>query len=181
MVSVLTITCVVAGIALSFTYTATKDAIVQAETAARLASVRTVIPPFNGEPVEEEYEIEGTAHTFFIGKKDGKVVGVATPAQAVGYGGTVNILVGMNPTGKVTGIVLLQHQETPGLGTKAGLPQFLEQFTGRKLEFRSDEMLVKKDGGDIDAVTAATITSRAVTKATTEALRRFLKIKEELL
>jgi len=181
MVAALTVTCVISGVALAFTYNVTKDRIVAAEKEARLESVRTVLPEFDGEPVEKELEIDGETYTFFIGKKDEKMVGVAVATKAIGYGGDVHMLIGMDIHGIIRGMALLQHQETPGLGTKAGGSRFLSQFIGQKLHATSDEFLVTKDGGQINAVTAATITSRAVAKAATAALHAFMKAKEQLV
>jgi Na+-translocating ferredoxin:NAD+ oxidoreductase subunit G len=181
MVAVLMTTCFIAGAALSFTYAATKDAIAAAEAAARLSSVRTVLPSFDGDPIEVTVAIDGTERAFYIGKKDDRIVGIATPASALGYGGQVTILVGVDPSGVLTGLTLLTHQETPGLGTKVAEPFFLSQFIGKSLRGASEEFKVKKDGGTIDAVTAATITSRAVAKAATEAIQTFLQVKEDIL
>lgn len=175
------LTCFIAGVALSFTYAVTKDAIKEAETTARLRSVRTVLPPFDGDPIEKNLAVNGQDRLFYIGKKNGRIVGIATPSSALGYGGSVNILVGMNPDGALTGIALLAHQETPGLGTKVAEPAFLEQFIGQRLRDASDEFKVKKDGGTIDAVTSATITSRALTKGATEAVRNFLQVKDDII
>jgi len=181
MVLVLTVTCVIAGICLSFTYTQTKDAIANAELAATLKSVRKVLPAFDGEPAEKKITVEGRERTFYIGHKDGAIVGVATTSSALGYGGTISILVGMDMKGSITGIELLQHKETPGLGTKAGDIEFLAQFNGAMLKDARDEIKVKKDDGDIDSITAATITSRAIAAAATDALRLFIEHKDEVL
>jgi electron transport complex protein RnfG len=181
MVVVLTLACLISGIALAYTYSITKERIIAAEASARLSSVRTVLPPFDGEPKELTLSVDGVSQTFFVGEKEGALVGVAIATKAIGYGGDVNILVGINPEGAITGMALLQHQETPGLGTKAGEPKFMSQFFGKKLTDVSDSIEVTKDGGSIDAVTAATITSRAVAKAATEALKLFLKSKEQLV
>ena len=181
MVVVLTVTCMVAGICLSFTYNQTKDAIAQAELDAQLRSVRTVLPPFDGEPEVITRVINGKEKTLYIGRKNGVIVGVAISSTSLGYGGTLKILVGIRPDGTITGIELLQHKETPGLGAKASSSDFLTQFKGKFLTQSTDEIKVKKDGGDIDSITAATITSRAVAKAATTALREFMQHKDEIL
>ncbi|MBU1863535.1 MAG: RnfABCDGE type electron transport complex subunit G [Candidatus Omnitrophica bacterium] len=181
MICVLTITCIVAGVCLSFTYTKTKGAIANAELAATLISVEKVLPPFDGKPEEKKVIVGGKEKVYYIGRKDGAVVGIATASSTLGYGGTLNILVGVNAKGAITGIVLLQHQETPGLGSKAGGDDFLKQFKGSRLKSRDDTLRVKQDGGIIDAVTAATISSRAVAKAATNTLHLFLKHKDEIL
>lgn len=181
MVAVLTLTCFVAGLALAFTYNKTKARIAEAELASQLSSVKKVLPAFEGAPEVKELDIDGCMQTFYVGKKDGRVVGVATRAESVGYGGTVAMLVGVDPSGAISGMALLAHQETPGLGAKAGSNDFLNQFKGKVLADSAAAIRVTKDGGDIDAITAATITSRTVADAATKALRIFLKHKDVIL
>jgi electron transport complex protein RnfG len=181
MVIVLTVTCLVAGLCLSFTYNKTKDDIAHAKLDAQLKSVQKVLPSFDGDIEVKTVMIDGEEKTFYLGRKDGMIVGAATQSASLGYGGTLNLLVGVDPEGVMTGVVLLEHQETPGLGAKAGGDEFLNQFKGKSLVTLSDEVKVKKDGGDIDSITAATITSRAVAHAATKALRLFMENKEEVL
>jgi len=181
MVIVLTLTCLIAGVCLSYTYNKTKDGIARAELDAKLKSVRKVLPAFDGEPEQRTLTINGEEKTFYIGRKEGRVVGVAASSSALGYGGTLNILVGIDVEGAITRVVLLEHQETPGLGSKAEGEDFLNQFKGKLLVTLSDELKGKKDGGDIDSITAATITSRAVAQAATKASRFFMEHKEEVL
>ena len=181
MVVVLMVTCIFSGVALAYTYNLTKDKIAQTEKEAGLSAVKKVLPVYDGIPQEKIINIDGVEKSIYIGKKDGKIVGFAIPSGAIGYGGMVNILVGIDTNGKVTGMELLAHQETPGLGSKAGEAKFKDQFKGKFLKSVSEVFSVRKDGGDIEAITAATITSRAVTNGVTEALRIYLKNKEQLV
>lgn len=181
MIAVLTITCLLAGVCLAFTYNKTKDTIALAEKRAQLSSVKKVLPPFDGEPVVKKIIIDGEEKEFFVAYREEKIVGVATSASAVGYAGSVTILVGITTDETISGIALLQHQETPGLGAKAGSAVFLEQFKGLGLKGATERIAVKKDGGTINAITAATITSRAVANAATKALRSFEDKKKELI
>ena len=181
MVVVLTLTCIISGVCLSYTYNKTKDVIADAELHAKLKSVRNVLPAFDGDPEQRTVIINGEEKTFYIGKKEGHVVGIAASSSALGYGGTLHILVGIDPEGTITGVELLQHKETPGLGAKAESPRFLDQFKRKFLTSVDDTIQVKKDGGDIDSITAATITSRAIAEAATEALREFIKYKDEVV
>ncbi len=169
LVSMLVLTCVISGICLALTFSVTKDRIALAEENAKLSAVKEVLPEFEGNPVEKKIEIEGNEVSVFVGMQDGKLVGFAIPSGDVGYGGMVNVLVGFDPKGSVTGIALLDHQETPGLGSKAGEPGFIKQFFGKS----DSSYAVKKDGGNIEAVTAATITSRAVCGGVTKAAKVF--------
>lgn len=92
--------------------------------------------------------------------KDGETVGYAVTVSPSGFGGAVKTMVGLDTEGTITGLEVLEHSETPGLGAKAKDPKsgFAEQFTGK-----TAPLAVSKDGGDIEAITSATITSRAVT------------------
>lgn len=92
-----------------------------------------------------------------------KTVGYVFTAGAKGYGGTVSVMVGLDADGVITGIEILSHSETPGLGANATKDDFKGRFTGK-----SGTLTVNKtsnDGQNIQAITAATITSKAVTEA----------------
>ena len=90
-----------------------------------------------------------------------------------GFSGYISLMAGFKPDGSVIGISVLEHKETPGLGTKMTEPEFKEQFTGKN---PGESMLkVKKDGGDIDAITAATISSRAFCDAVQRAYNTLKK------
>jgi electron transport complex protein RnfG len=113
-------------------------------------------------------DVAETAGGVFVGTAaDGTVVGYAvTGADAGGYGGDVVLMVGFQPDKKtVVSYKVLQAAETPGLGMKLTTPEFSGQFAGK--DGRS--LSVKKDGGDIEAITSATITSRAVCRAIADA------------
>lgn len=179
LVFVLTFVCVCAGALLSLTYNITKDRIEAAEQAAALNAVKDVLPEYEGEAEKVTLDIEGESTDFFIGRKNGQISGVAVKAQSAGYGGTLMVLVGVDADGNISGMKVLSHQETPGLGAKAALPEFLDQFKG--LGLSGDQVFkVKKDGGQIDAVTAATITSRAVAKAASKGLAKIKANSQEL-
>jgi Na+-translocating ferredoxin:NAD+ oxidoreductase subunit G len=180
MVFVLTITCFLAGVCLSFTYTTTKKAVVAAEEKTKRQAVQEVFPSFHGTIMNETISLNGVEKTVYIAKTvDDNVYGLALESSALGYGGMLTILVGVDIQGTITGIKLLEHHETPGLGSKAGLPGFLKQFTGKYIREIGDVISVQADGGDIQAITSATITSRAVARAATEALHVFLAYQEK--
>ncbi len=94
------------------------------------------------------------------GYKGDSLIGVAVQTYSMkGYSGLVELMVGFDTSDCITKIEVLQQKETPGLGTKMETPEFKEQFSGKD---PSEFILkVKKDGGDVDAITAATISSRA--------------------
>jgi electron transport complex protein RnfG len=102
---------------------------------------------------------------------DGTVVGKTVSSSRRGYGGEVAVIVGVDLKGAVVSVKALSHKETPGLGTKALTPEYLAQYAGKK----ADKIKLKKDApsvGAIDAVTGATITSRAVAAAVGDALQK---------
>ena len=99
--------------------------------------------------------------------------GAAVQASAMGFGGELKVLVGFDAEGNILGYTLLEHQETPGLGAKAD--QWFQK--GQKGDIigknPADGLTVSKDGGNIDAITASTITSRAFLKAVTNAFNAY--------
>ncbi|KMV30323.1 electron transport complex subunit RsxG [Photobacterium swingsii] len=105
----------------------------------------------------------------YLASKGGEPSGVAIEAIAPdGYNGAIKLIVGLDPTGVVTGVRILSHQETPGLGDKIEMriSHWIESFTGKKLAGENDPAwAVRKDGGEFDQFTGATITPRAVVKA----------------
>ena len=104
-----------------------------------------------------------------VGKDgSGNEVGYVITANPSGFGGAVPTTVGIGSDGVITGIKVTTPSETPGLGALAAQPAFQDQFKGM-----SGELKVNKDGGQVQAITSATITSRAVTKGVNEALTWF--------
>jgi len=105
----------------------------------------------------------------YIATKNGQPSGIAIEAIAPdGYNGKIKIIVGMNYVGKITGTRVLSHNETPGLGDKIDtrISNWVEGFKGKKVtQDNLDNWRVKKDGGQFDQFTGATITPRAVVKA----------------
>lgn len=101
--------------------------------------------------------------------------GTAVESMTMGFGGPLKVLVGFSPEGKILGYTLLEHQETPGLGTKAG--QWFQRGQKGDIIGRdpADGLTVAKDGGDVDAITASTITSRAFLLAITNAYNAIKK------
>jgi len=113
----------------------------------------------------------------YADKNKSKLVGYAYLVPASGYSSTIRTLVGIDTSGTIISIRILSQQETPGLGTKCEeiksgdtAPWFQKQFTGKKCT----DIAVDKDGGEITALTGATITSRAITDAIADSSRSIL-------
>ena len=122
---------------------------------------------------EIKKEFDGKELTFIVHKavdKDGKFIGAAVESTSMGFGGELKVLVGFDAEGKVLGYTILQAAETPGLGAKAG-KWFQKDGKGSIIgkQIADKPLTVNKDGGDIDAITASTITSRAFLKAVNQA------------
>lgn len=115
--------------------------------------------------------------TAWRARRDGKVQTVILPAVAPdGYSGNIHMIVGINADASVAGVRVLAHKETPGLGDKVELKKsdWVLSFDGKSMDGSSDKRwAVKKDGGDFDQFTGATITPRAVVNATARAIRYF--------
>lgn len=124
--------------------------------------------------------VAGKETTFVIHEAvgaDKAPLGAAVESTAGGFGGDLKVLVGFDTDGKILGYTVLQHAETPGLGAKAG-KWFQKDGKGCIIgkSPATDKLTVKKDGGDIDAITASTITSRAFLLAVTQAYQAYKSV-----
>ncbi|MDD5747384.1 MAG: FMN-binding protein, partial [Candidatus Omnitrophica bacterium] len=114
----------------------------------------------------------------------GAVIGWGVPLSGKGYGGPIRLLVGVDITGVITGVKVLGHSETPGLGSKINEkgykqtePAFLRQFNGKK---NQDIVLIKgPTDSNIQAITGATISSRAVVESVRKGVEEFLAARKE--
>jgi electron transport complex protein RnfG len=117
--------------------------------------------------------------TFFRGRQAGELNGIAFKVVAPdGYSGNIDIMVGIDPGGTVAGIEILSHAETPGLGDKIELPSYKEKFAGKNLD--NADWRVKKDGGEFDQITGATISPRAVVGAVRKGLEFYRDHRQEV-
>ncbi|WP_022964617.1 electron transport complex subunit RsxG [Halopseudomonas pelagia] len=121
----------------------------------------------------------------YRGRVDGDVVAVILPSIAPdGYSGRINLLVGVRANGEIAGVRITNHRETPGLGDKVQLNKstWVLDFNGTSLSMPAPENWgVRKDGGDFDQFTGATITPRAVVQAVYRALQYFAANRDQLL
>ena len=176
MAVVLTGSSALAAFLLAATNMITKDPIAKAARAEKMDAIRRVLPEFDNDPDKDSVAIEhgGRTWVFYVARKAGAFAGAAVAAESQkAYSGRIEVLVGVAADGRVTAVEALQQNETPGLGAKIAnaADPFMRQFKG--LDAARTRWAVVKDGGDIQAITGATITSRAVTAAVKEALEVF--------
>lgn len=171
----------IASALLGCVYALTKGPIDAAMISKTNSAISSVVPDFDNDPSSDLFKIDlqGKDFKVYPAKKGGEIVGYAIESYASGFGGRISIMVGFDAKGSITNISVLSHTETPGLGDKIepSKSSFSAQFAGKSPE--DFKILVKKDGGDVDAITASTITSRAYCEAVSTAYEVFKKCKEE--
>lgn len=170
LIFVLTVICAVSSALLAAVFKLTERPIAAALEARTKAAATSVMPA--GLPPPEKVDVvhEGKTNTFFVVKQDGKIIAVATEGRSKnGYAGDVVLMVGMSGDGKLVNYEVLSAMETPGLGTKIAANAFKNPLKGRALD---GSWKVKKDGGEVDAVTAATISSRAALDCIRDAINK---------
>jgi Na+-translocating ferredoxin:NAD+ oxidoreductase subunit G len=178
MVIVLTVITLLASSALGAVYSFTKEPIAAAMLAKKNSAISEVIPEFNNTPSSEVYKVavDGDTLYFYPGKMNDELVGTAVETfTKTGFSGTIKVMVGLLPDGTINDVTVLKHSETPGLGDKMEKKKsdWSNQFKGKNpKEFR---ITVTKDGGDVDVITASTISSRAFCDAVTRAYATYMK------
>ena len=178
MVGVLTVVAVVAGLLLGYVNKLTAEPIAQANAKALSDAIALVVPGFDNEPAAnpDTIEVDGVTYKIYKATKGDKFIGAAVESSANGFGGALTVLVGFDADGKIIDYSLLSHAETPVLGSKAadwfqkgGKGDITGKNPGDK------PLTVSKDGGEIDAITASTITSRAFLNAVNAAYAAYAK------
>jgi len=202
VISLTCISIVVAGL-LAFVFIKTEEPIERAANEKQEKAIREVTPEFSNNPTEEKFEVEIAPNdllTVFPAKQDGKLVGIAVETNTQkGFSGEIKIMVGFDKDGNIVNYSVLKQKETPGLGTKIvdwfkpavekekSLVENLFGFEVKAVERKSSvigknpecsKLTVSKDGGEIDAITAATITSRAFLDAINRAYTAYTKVME---
>lgn len=148
----------------------TEEPIAAAKAAATKAALTEVLPAFDA-TTSEVLTIDEMPITVYTATAGGNVSGYAVESMTKqGFGGVVRLMVGFTPDGEVVNVNVLEQTETPGLGTKMADEGnvLLGSVKGQKLESKKlvdGKLAVTKDGGDVDALTAATISSRAYVDA----------------
>lgn len=167
MIVVLVVLSVISGTVLAYSYEITDVKMREQAEKALQESVRIVVP--------DTAKVETAEHDdmlIYEGMDDqGSKKGIAFKVESDGYGGTIEMMVGYDPKeGKLTGLEILSMQETPGLGAKITEPEFKDQFKGKSVE---DDFEAEKD---VQIISGATVSSKAVSKGLKEALDKVVEI-----
>lgn len=161
----LSLVCLFCSTILALVYAVTFNPIEQASRKALETSIGRVLPEGGTLSEAQTAEFEGQNFEYYVSSADTAVVAYAVKSTTIGFGGPLSVMVGVLPDGTVYNTSVLSHSETPGLGAKCQTDEtFLGQWKGYNGNFK-----VTKDGGDVDAITASTITSRAYTLAVANA------------
>ncbi len=168
----------VAGLSLGYVNDITVGPKAEAKLARKVNALKQVMAEFDNNPVEEvkmiKSEVVKDSVEIYTGTMKGVKSGIAVVGSSEkGYSGLVKLMIGFESDGAIKNIVVLEQKETPGLGTKMKDDKFLRQFRGKNPS--TFNLKPKKDGGDVDALTGATITTRAFGEATQLAYDEFIK------
>ncbi len=182
MVGVLTIITLIAAATLGYVYNLTKDKIAFAQEQKKLKAIEAVIlPGYDNAPSSDVFTIKALDLNqeleCYPAKYGDEITSFAIKTVTMnGFCGDIWLMAGFLPNGTIHKISVVSQKETPGLGTKIAAPKFLSQFEGK--DPTTFKLKVKQDGGDIDAITAATISSRAFCDAMTRAYEAYKKHNE---
>jgi electron transport complex protein RnfG len=198
LVVVLTVVCVISALSLGVVNNITASRIAEQNQKAKLKAITSALPKdrlgYDNDPsrdiakISEWIEKDGTPKEIYLAKQKGKIVGIAFTSSGEGYGGFINIMMGIDPNEKITGIEIIAHLETPGLGSKIESPElFKDQFYGKSTEGSENGELVVVKGRkadknwEIEALTGATISPSGVVKAINDGLAKFRQYKDQIL
>ncbi len=177
-----------ATLLLTVAYSLTKEPIEKSALEDLRHSLEQVIPEslHDNNPAADtlQMDVDGVPLLVYRARKAGHVTGVAFETSRKGYGGDIQVLLGIDENGKLLGVRVLHHTETPGLGDKIEVTrsEWITRFTGRSLGDPPEaQWAVKKDGGPFDQFAGATITPRAVVNSIRDGLRLFATHRETLL
>ncbi|MFZ9004635.1 MAG: RnfABCDGE type electron transport complex subunit G [Robiginitalea sp.] len=183
MVVVLFVTTLVAGLTLGYVNDLTLEPKARARLAKKANALKTVLPAFDNDPVPAVIRVKSGSSRDSIEiypafRGNGFAGAAVTGASEKGYSGLVKLMVGFQPDGTINNIEVLEQKETPGLGTKMKGEKFLRQFRGK--DPSSFNLKVEKDGGGVDALAGATISTRAFSEATQQAYDIFITHRDSI-
>jgi len=163
----------IASAGVGFVYEITKGPKAETERKRQIAAIQAVLPQFTNNPLSQKYAVptkDGDL-LFYPATLNDEPVGTAVETFTdQGFGGRIRLMVGFLPDHKIHQIAVLEHTETPGLGDKIDPKKsdFIDQFSGK--DPNNFTLQVQKDGGDVDGITAATVSSRAFCEAVQRAV-----------
>jgi Na+-translocating ferredoxin:NAD+ oxidoreductase subunit G len=156
----------IAGLLLGYAYDITKAPIEAKQKEEQTLAMKAILPAADDfKESQQDISSNENIKSIFEGNKGGQLSGYLFTVNTSGYGGQITLMVGISTEGKVEGIKILSHTETPGLGSNAEKPKFADQFKGKPAE---KDLAV---GSDIQAITGSTITSKAVTSGVNTAIK----------
>lgn len=161
--------CILSGAVIAFTYSITAPVAAEQAVLQKQKAMQELVP--NAQSFQE---LTGKPQ-WMVAMRDNKQLAYIIPAEGKGYGGTIKMVVAVSPEAKVVDYKILAHNETPGLGDKAAKEPFRKQFAGKELK----RLKVKnRPTKDIQALTGATITSKAVTNIVKSAVEQVIEFKK---
>lgn len=184
----LTIIAATAGLLLSLVESATREPIKEQRRLQMIKALSAVLPEFDNSPDTDTVSLQNGVNkkgepvqvTFYRARKENELVGTAFKVIAPdGYSGNIEVMVGLRPDEQVNAIEILTHAETPGLGSRITEPWFKDMFKNKGLD--NADWRVKKDGGEFDQISGATISPRAVVGAVKKGLEFYRQHKAEIL
>lgn len=171
---------IVAAVLLAWVNGITEEPIKEAKIKTQTEAMNNVLPDHDNDPLADKATVtldNGTVAIIYPAKKDGKLAGAAVETQADGFADKIAVIYGFEADGTVRNYSVLQHSETPGLGSK--MESWFRDSSGKRNIIGhnpgKENMTVTKDGGSIDAITAATISSRAFLKTLNDAFAAYMK------
>ncbi|MEE8542187.1 MAG: RnfABCDGE type electron transport complex subunit G [Desulfobacterales bacterium] len=182
MVVVLTVLSSFSGGLLAAIHSNTKERIqYQQLKFVKGPAIRTILEGSSNDPIVDRFKLpfENREESFFVGIFENIPSTVAFEVYGKGYGGDIGVMVGVNLTDDaIVGVNVTTHGETPGVGSRAKSdPTFVNQFKGLSI---IDNFKVKTDGGQVDAMSGATLTCRGVSYAVTEAGKLYKELKPQI-
>ncbi len=184
----LTLIASCAGFLLSLVESATREPIKEQRRLQMLKALSAVLPEFDNSPDTDIVTLENGVDkkgrpiqvTFYRARKEQQLVGTAFKVVAPdGYSGNIEVMVGVIPDQQVNAIEILSHAETPGLGDKITQSSYKDGFKGKSLD--NADWRVKKDGGEFEQITGATISPRAIVGAVKKGLEFYRENKLKIL
>lgn len=176
--AILLIVTAIAGLCLGQAYSITKGPIEQQAVIANNTAMKETLPEADSFEKDDVFIPSGSVISeVYRGYSSDKPVGYTIKATPKGYGGTIELMVGISDSGKISGIKIMSHSETPGLGANSTNPKFYGQFKGKPID---NPLNVVKTGAskdnEIDAITGATITSKGVASGVNEAVEFYTSV-----